>query len=81
MCETNGKWRLKGFDEFEGAFYNYSSGEEYDSQEDAEKAAAEKLDELEVSQPSEMSGGQGTYGIQDRVFVVRPDGTSYRYTK
>lgn len=33
--------------------------------------------ELEIVQPHAMSGGQS--GIQDRVYVIRPDGTQYLY--
>jgi hypothetical protein len=29
--------------------------------------------------PPEHSGGQGPTGIQDRVFIVGPDGTKYRF--
>jgi len=38
----------------------------------------EKLKELEETQPSSQSGGQDPLGIQDKVFVVRPDGTDFR---
>jgi hypothetical protein len=71
------KWRLLGYDTFEGEFYTLP--DEYPSQAKAEGAAAERLRGLEKSQPSTSSGGQGVDGIQDRVHVVRPDGTSYRY--
>jgi hypothetical protein len=40
--------------------------------------AQQKLVQLEDLQPTETSGGQGPHGIQDRVFIERPDGTRYR---
>lgn len=39
-------------------------------------AARARLAELARSQPAASSGGQD--GMQDRVDVVRPDGTSFR---
>jgi len=36
------------------------------------------LAELERLQPSEQSGGQRSGGIQDHVYVVRPDGGFYQ---
>ena len=75
-----GKWRLKGYDTFEGgsdAFYDLSG--QFDGQSEAEQGAKDYLAELERTQPSENSGGQGENGIQDHVYVVRPDGTQYRF--
>ncbi len=72
-------WRLAGRDAFSGEDY-YLDGE-YGSQELAEQAAWNRLNELERTQPSPSSGGQGPLGIQDRVHVVRPDGTRYRFTR
>jgi hypothetical protein len=74
-------WRLRGYDPFSSDWYEYRTQagalEEYASQQEAEAAAALKLAALEREQPSASSGGQG--GIQDRIYVVRPDGTLYRY--
>lgn len=70
----NSKWKLEGYDTFSREEYLLPG--EYDTEDDAVAAAFQRLDDLEASQPSEMSGGQG--GIQDRVYVIRPDGTSFR---
>jgi hypothetical protein len=72
-----GKWRLEGFDTFEGEEYPLTG--EHDTEELAQAAARGRLAELEKSQPSASSGGQGLYGIQDRVFIIRPDGSKYRF--
>lgn len=71
------KWRLLGYDAFEGgpdALYGLG---EFASEADAQIAARKRLLDLEITQPSGSSGGQG--GIQDQVFIVRPDGTTYRF--
>jgi len=88
MSEGTSKWSVWGYDTFEGgdAWYpidaDYSQDprriKEYDTEEEAVKRAHKKLEELEVSQPSEHSGGQGFWGIQDRVYIQRPDGTRYQ---
>lgn len=69
------KWKLVGHDTFEGADYPLS---EHDSESDALDAARARLRYLEQTQPSASSGGQGADGIQDRVFIERPDGSRYR---
>lgn len=71
------KWSLKGYDTFEDAFYPIH-GFHY-SLEGAEDAALKQLTKIEALQPTSTSGGQGKYGIQDQVYIVRPDGTSYRF--
>lgn len=73
-------WKMYCVDVFEAAHGEDSSyGEEtFDDQEAAEKAAQERLAQLEQCQPTERSGGQSVIGIQDRVYIVRPDGTKYR---
>jgi hypothetical protein len=68
-------WRLIGWDTFDGADYPLS---EHETEELAIKAARERLRDLELSQPSAQSGGQ--VGIQDQVFIGRPDGSRYRFT-
>lgn len=82
MCKTkeDGKWHIEGYDTFEGgpdAFYSLPG--DFNTVCEAENAAKERLEELEKTQPSKSSGGQGMNGIQDRVYVVRPDGSKYRY--
>jgi hypothetical protein len=71
----SGRWRLRGHDTFAGENYPLPGG--FRTEKAAQNAARRRLAELERSQPSATSGGQD--GIQDQVYVVRPDGTSYRY--
>lgn len=66
-------WRLIGHDTFDGDDYSLT---EHGSEEEALHAAHDRLHALEILQPTYASGGQD--GIQDRVYVVRPDGTRYR---
>ncbi len=68
------KWKLIGFDTFEGEYYSIEGN--HLSEKEAQDAANKKLNELEQSQPSVTSGGQG--GIQDRVYIQGPDKTTYR---
>lgn len=74
------KWRLMGFDTFSSEWYEYREAGvpiEYATKEEAEAAAKQRLAALERSQPTATSGGQGFFGIQDKVFIVAPDGTRY----
>lgn len=71
------KWRLEGYDTFDSSPYHIDG--EYNDEEAAKNAANNRLASLEKSQPSSSSGGQGTFGIQDQVFIVRPDGSKFRY--
>jgi hypothetical protein len=73
---TSGTWKLRGYDTFDGEYYTLPG--EYPDQASAEQAARARLGGLNHTQPVSSSGGQGFGGIQDRVFVVRPDGTAYR---
>lgn len=66
-------WKLEGYDAFSHESYPLAS---FDSREAAFAAALDRLDELERDQPSASSGGQ--WGIQDRVFIINPDGTRDR---
>lgn len=72
------KWTLKGLDTFENEYYPL--GGEFENEEQALAAAAVCLANIKRTQPDEDSGGDDVGSIQDRVFVVRPDGTQYRYT-
>jgi hypothetical protein len=75
-----GNWAVDGYDTFEGgpdAYYRVKDGLE--SEDEALMVAAGYMQDLERRQPTEPSGGQGPMGIQDQVFVVRPDGTRYRF--
>ena len=75
---AKGTWGVDGYDTFEGgdAYYSVKTG--LASEAEARAAASEYLQKLERHQPSEHSGGQGPMGIQDRVFIVRPDGSRER---
>jgi hypothetical protein len=70
------RWKLLGYDTF--AHETYPIPGSHFSRAAAERAACRWLSELERSQPSEHSGGQD--GIQDQVYIVPPDGPSYRYS-
>ncbi len=74
MSMSEGKWRLKGYDTF--AREHYPLQGEYATEEEARAAARAQLQYLEEIQPTKYSGGQS--GIQDWVYVIRPDGNSYR---
>ena len=71
-------WGVDGYDTFEGGDAYYAVKRGLASEEEALESAAAYLERLERLQPSENSGGQGLMGIQDRVFIVRPDGSRYR---
>ena len=83
MNVVSTKWRLEGYDTFEGgedAFYPLAG--EYESEEQAKVAARACLADLERTQPSHSSGGQGFGGfggIQDSVYIVGPDGKRQRF--
>ena len=70
------KWKLVSYDTSEERFYYI--GREYPDKKTAQNAARIFLNILEDWQPSALSGGQGEFGTQDRVFVVKPDGEIYR---
>ena len=84
----SGPWRIEGYDTFGArcapneidpeALYPLGDPDGYPSKLAAVKAAVEALREIEREQPSAQSGGQGLMGIQDRVFIVKPDGTKFR---
>lgn len=70
------RWKIVGYDTFSNEWYGLQP--DYATEKEAQTAALKRLDELERSQPAKDSGGQADVGIQDRVFVERPDGTRYR---
>lgn len=77
-------FRLEGYDTFEAGSTHgdhpfYPIEGEYDTLAQVERAGRRKLAELEKDQPTESSGGQGVNGIQDRVFIVYPDGSKVRF--
>ena len=63
-------YRLRGYDPFSSDYYDL--GGEYPTYQEAETAARMELQKLDISQPSEQSGGQD--GIQDCVYIVLPSG-------
>lgn len=75
--KMSGKWKLEGWDVFDAG--NYKIDGEYDTEEQAIEVAKMRLLELERDQSTETSGGQSDKGIQDRIFIVGPDGSKYRY--
>ena len=71
------KWTLQGYDTF--AHEGYRIAGEFDTETAAIAAAKTHLAELEVEQPEASSGGPD--GIQDHIYVIRPDGTRFRCAK
>jgi hypothetical protein len=71
----DGPWRLKGHDAFAGTDYDLPGT--YRSEARARRAAGRALRQIERGQPSATSGGQK--GVQDRIYIMRPDRTSYRF--
>lgn len=83
MESRRSKWRIEGYDTFESQwdmesdpFYPIEG--EWDTEEEALKAAKDYLRIIEKHQPTSTSGGQSAAGIQDHVYIVRPDGSKYR---
>ena len=68
-------WQLEGLDQFDHGRYPLPG--EYESEEEAVQAARDRLAHLEQTQPTSSSGGQD--GIQDAVFIIRPDDSKYRF--
>jgi hypothetical protein len=68
-------WSLEGYDTFAGECYPLPG--RFRNEEAARRAAHKYLLKLERTQPSAVSGGQD--GIQDQVYIRRPDGSMYRY--
>ncbi len=69
-------WKLIGHDTFDSGTYTIISA---DTEEEVLKKAKSEMADIKKLQPDESSGGQGFGGIQDRLYIVRPDGTRYRY--
>lgn len=67
-------FNLLGFDTFEGEYYPLPGV--YHTYKAALNAARARLKALEMEQPSQRSGGQS--GIQDQVFIQRPNGNIER---
>ena len=71
-------WALEGYDTFEDEPYPLQGV--YYSDADARSAARDRLKHLETIQPERTSGGQTRFGIQDRVYLIHPDGHKERIT-
>ena len=71
-------WRLEGYDTFSGETYHLPGWSLREVA--AQSKARRRLKQLEKTQPSAYSGGQKPEGIQDQVYIIRPDGSQYRYT-
>lgn len=71
------EWKLVSFDTFAETFYHLPGT--YVGEKEARQAGALRLEELNKNQPPETSGGQDDLGIQDRIFVQRPDGSRFRF--
>jgi hypothetical protein len=67
-----GKWSLIGWDTFADEYYPVPG--EYNSEAEVRDAALKKLEDLDQVQ---ADAGD----LQDRVFVMRPNGTLYRYLR
>lgn len=74
MDRLRGMWRLCYHDTFAGESRLMSG--RYRSRARAERAARRELKRIEKLQPTRRSGGSD--GIQDRIFIVGPDGRSER---
>jgi hypothetical protein len=71
-----GRWKLEGFDTFSEESYPLDGS--FKDEEAARAGARLVLEKLEKTQPTRLSGGQD--GIQDRVYIIRPDGSKYRFS-
>ena len=80
-------WKLGGYDAFSGESYplgdlHVEEGvsridglrPEYPDYASALAGARKRLASLERAQPAASSGGQAPGGIQDRVYILHPDG-------
>ncbi len=64
------KWRLRGYDTFEGGDAFYDIPGEYDTQDEALAAAQRYSDELKESQDLEL---------RDQIFIIGPNGKVSRF--
>jgi hypothetical protein len=76
------EFEVIGYDEFDGE--DYPLGEPigtravFDDHDAALEFGRSQLEGLERTQPTSSSGGQGFGGIQDRVYIVHPNGQRER---
>lgn len=84
-------WQLEGYDAFDGEPYPLGTAiglngdahdgmkPSYETYEAAASDARKRLAGLERTQPAASSGGQDPHGIQDRVYIIHPDGRRERF--
>ena len=70
------RWDVEGYDTFSRESYSVKTG--LTSYNAALECAKQKLLQIERTQPRASSGGPDAFGIQDRVFIVHPDGKKDR---
>jgi hypothetical protein len=79
---TMSNWKLEGYDTFSSETYPLGNPRldglqpSYPDRASALDGARKRLADLERTQPSASSGGQA--GIQDRVYIIHPDGRRER---
>ena len=78
------KCKIEGYDTFEfkwnvesDPFYPIEGA--WETEKEARSAAKIYLTKIEEHQPASKSGGQSAFGIQDHIYIVRPDGSKYRF--
>jgi len=83
-------YKLAGYDTFSSEWYPFGEymrdngttidgmKPSYETHDEALADARQRLADLEKTQPASSSGGQGFSGIQDRVYIVHPDGHKER---
>jgi len=69
-----GEWHLEGWDTFAG--HSYPLPGHFYSKDQAIRGARRVLAGIRRDQPDDSSGGQD--GIQDRVYVIGPEGERLR---
>lgn len=74
-----GKWCLAGYDMLEGTPYPLNG--EWNNESETLDAARLHMAHLEMTQPTAETGGQDDDGIQDQVWVIRPNRTRYRFVE
>jgi hypothetical protein len=72
------EWKVFGYDTFDHTTYDLFDCE---TESEAVEFASKRLKHLEEIQPTASSGGQSDSGIQDRVYIMSPDGSRYRFTE
>ncbi len=66
--EADMKWGIATYDAFADEWYG--GGLPYDTEEEAVAEGEKQRKDIEIQQPTSSSGGSGSGGIQDRVYLV-----------